>query len=369
MKLPLKRLCLEDIKPYVPGKPIDEVKRELGLDDVIKLASNENPLGASPLALKAIQDALPEINYYPDGNCFYLREGLAAKLDVEGDQLIFGNGSDELIKLLAETYINPGDEVIMPRPSFSEYEFAVNIMGGSMKYASLTEDFRYDMQVYHDLVTEKTRMIFLCSPNNPTGTIVTRKALEQFLDRLPDGIVVVMDEAYYEYTDDPEYPESLAYIRQGLPFIALRTFSKLYGLAGLRIGYGMAPAALIQDLSRVREPFNVNHLAQVAARVALTDQAHFERSRNLVIESRQTVAAGLREMGLDYVPSQANFYFINTGIDSRQLFEYMMKRGVIVRTGDIFGFPTYIRVSFGTPEENKRFLIVLRTALSELVAR
>ncbi len=368
MKLPKRRACLEEIKPYVPGKPIDEVKRELGLEDVIKLASNENPLGASPWVQEAMREALPGINYYPDGNCFHLREALASKLGINADMLIFGNGSDEILKLLAEAYLEPDDEIIMPQPSFSEYEFVTRVMGGKIKLAPLdpANHFSYDLNKMLTMVTDRTRLIFICSPNNPTGTIVRRGELDAFLQKLPPGIIAVLDEAYCEYVTDPDYPQSLNYVKEDKPVIILRTFSKIYGLAGLRIGYGIAPAPLIQDLNRVREPFNVNYMAQVAALAALKDEEHVARSRNLVVESREQVSEGLQKMGLTPVPSEANFFFVDLGVDCKEAFKLLLKRGVIVRTGDIFGFPTFIRVNFGIPNENVRFLSALEEVLHEL---
>lgn len=373
LKLPERRACLNEIKPYVPGKPIEEVKRELGLDDVIKLASNENPLGASPWVQEAMRESLSGINYYPDGNCFNLREALSSGLGVKEGQLIFGNGSDEILKLLAEAYLEPGDEIIMPQPSFSEYEFVTRIMGGKINLASLKPDlFSYDLDMVLGMVTDRTRIIFICSPNNPTGSIVRREELDDFLRKLPPGIIVALDEAYCEYVDNPDYPESLEYVRENSvnntdkPVLILRTFSKIYGLAGLRIGYGIASEQLIQDLNRVREPFNVNFMAQVAALAALKDEDHVRRSRELVLKSRKQVAEGLQKLGLSPVPSEANFFFVDIGVDSVAAFKLLLKRGVIVRTGDIFGLPTFIRVNFGLPEENDRFLAALEEVLGEL---
>lgn len=366
MQKPEKRGCLEKIKPYVPGKPIEEVKRELGLTDVIKLASNENPLGPSPKAQEAMREAIPRVNYYPDGNCFELKRALCEKLAVQEDQLIIGNGSDEILKLLAETYLEPEDEVIMPQPSFSEYEFVTRIMGSNINYYDLEPDFSYDLQKMLDMVTDRTRFVFICTPNNPTGTIAYKKQLEDFLQKLPDGVITVLDEAYYEYATDPEYPESLNYVREEKPVLVLRTFSKIYGLAGLRVGYGIAPAPIIQDLNRVREPFNVNSMAQAAAASALYDEEHLRRSQEMVKNGREQINKGLQKIGLEPVYTQANFFFLDTGVDSQALFQCMLKRGMIVRTGDIFGYPTHIRVNYGTEEQNERFLTVLQEALEEL---
>ena len=367
MKIPRRRECLDKIKPYVPGKPIDEVKREMGIADVIKMASNENALGASMWVNEAIREALPAINYYPDGNCFELKEELVSRLGVKSEELIIGNGSDEILKLLAETYLEPGDEIIMPTPSFSEYEFVTRIMGGEIVTAPLEgPNFDYDLKDFARMINEQTRLIFICSPNNPTGSIVSHEELDKFLKKLPEGIIVVIDEAYCEYVANDNYHRSLEFVKREDPVIVLRTFSKIYGIAGLRIGYGIAPAPIIADLNRVREPFNVNYLAQVAALAALKDEKHREDSFNLVAAGRKQITEGLDEMGLKPARSEANFFFVDVGEDSVAVFKHMLKKGVIVRTGDIFGFPTYIRVTYGTKEENARFLKALEETLNEL---
>ncbi len=367
MKKPEMRSCLDKIKPYVPGKPVEEVERELGLKNVIKMASNENPLGPSLRAVEAMRSNLKKMHIYPDGNCYYLKEALAAKLDLKTDQLIFGNGSDEILSFLTLDYINQGDEAVMVKPSFSEYDFAMRLMGGTPRQVPLVgPDFSYDFEAIIEAVNEKTRLVFICSPNNPTGSIVKKKDLDSFIERLPDNVLLVLDQAYIEYVDNEDHPTGLDYVEQGMPVILLRTFSKIYGLAGLRIGYGIAPAEIIGELNRVREPFNVNAMAQVAALGALKDNYHLERSRKLVGESRKQFVEGLSEMGLKPVPDQANFCFIDLKVDSREVFKAMLQKGVIVRTGDIFGFPTYIRVTYGTEEQNKRFLAALKEVLADL---
>ncbi len=367
MKKPVMRSCLDKIKPYVPGKPVEEVERELGLKNVIKMASNENPLGPSLRAVETMRSNLKKMHIYPDGNCYYLKEALAAKLNLKTDQLIFGNGSDEILSFLTLDYINQGDEAVMVNPSFSEYDFAMRLMGGTPRQVPLVgPDFSYDFEAILEAVNEKTRLVFICSPNNPTGSIVKKKDLDSFIERLPDNVLLVLDQAYIEYVDNEDHPTGLDYVEQGMPVILLRTFSKLYGLAGLRIGYGIAPAEIISELNRVREPFNVNAMAQVAALGALKDNYHLERSRKLVGESRKQFVEGLSEMGLKPVPDQANFCFIDLKVDSREVFKAMMQKGVIVRTGDIFGFPTYIRVTYGTEEQNKRFLAALKEVLADL---
>ncbi|KUK12337.1 MAG: Histidinol-phosphate aminotransferase [Moorella sp. 60_41] len=363
---PACREAILDIKPYVPGKPIEEVQRELGIKDVIKLASNENPLGPSPDAVMAIREAAEKIYLYPDGNCYYLKQALAAKLDVGEDQLIVGNGTDEILKLLGEAFVDPGDEVVVADPTFSEYEFAAQVMGGRVMKVPC-RDFRLDLEAMAGAVSPRTRLIFVCNPNNPTGTIVSRDELDSFLDRVPPRILVVLDEAYYEYVTSPEYPDSLAYVRGGRPnVIVLRTFSKIYGLAGLRVGYGIAHPEIINSLNRVREPFNVNSLAQIAARAALDDEAHVGKSKEVNNEGKEFLYEQFRALGLKYVPTESNFIFVDIGRDSREVFKKMLAKGVIVRTGDIFGFTTFLRITIGTRRQNQRFIDVLREVLSEV---
>lgn len=357
------RSCLEKIKPYVPGKPAEEVRREMGIKSVIKLASNENPLGVPPLALEAMSKTLPEAHHYPDGNSFYLKQALSEKLGVDPDQILVSNGSDESLKLIAETYINPDDEGVMAAPTFSEYEFVLRVMGGVPRKVSMHPDFSHDLEAMLAAVNRHTRLIFLCSPNNPTGTVIRRTKLEEFLDRLPRNVLVVLDEAYVEYIGDPGYFDALDYVASDYPVIVLRTFSKIYGLAGLRIGYAVAAKDIIAGISRVREPFNVNIIAQAAALAALKDKEHFERSRTLVEEGKKQMEEGLFALGLSWVPTEANFLFIDLELDSRQVFQELLRRGVIIRTGDVFDYPNYIRVTIGTASQNERFLSELKEVM------
>lgn len=366
MSKPQKRSCLELIKPYVPGKPVEEVERELGLKNVIKLASNENPLGPSPKAAEALKQILPRLNYYPDGNCFYLKQALAEKLSLEPEQLIIGNGSDEILSMIARVYIHPGDEALMATPTFSEYDFAMRVMGGIPCCIPLIgKNFAYDLTALAAAVNGRTRLLFICSPNNPTGSVVDPGELDRFLQKLPAGVLVVLDQAYYEYSDAYGKDAGLEYVRAGRPVIVLRTFSKIYGLAGLRIGYGAAPVDIAADLNRVREPFNVNSAAQAAALAALGDEEHLQQSRALAAEGRAQLAEGLNKLGLEPVPSQANFFFVDLKTDSRRVFQELLCRGIIVRSGDIFGHPTYIRVTFGTVEQNRLFLEALEEILGD----
>jgi len=353
-----------DLKPYVPGKPIEEVKRELGLTEVLKLASNENALGPSPKAVQALQEAAATVGLYPDGSCSALKQALAAHWNLEPEQIIIGNGSDELIQFIGLTFLAPGDEVIQADPSFVRYEAAAILNQAKCLKVPL-RNFTSDLEAMAARLTPRTKLIFVANPNNPTGTMNTRDEVERLLDRVPDHALVVLDEAYYEYVDDPDYPDSLQYVREGRNVIVLRTFSKIYALAGLRVGYGLARPDLIGYLNQVREPFNVNSLAQVAALASLQDPEQVERARRMNREGKEQLYRAFTELGLPYVPSQANFVLVDVKRDSRQVFAALLRRGVIVRTGDIFGLPTHLRVTVGKPEENERFIAALREVLQE----
>ncbi|MDK2821417.1 MAG: histidinol-phosphate aminotransferase [Clostridia bacterium] len=363
---PTCREAILAIKPYIPGKPIEEVQRELGIKDVIKLASNENPLGPSPDAVQALRDASEKVYLYPDGNCYYLKESLAEKLKVSPENLIIGNGTDEILKLLAETYLDSGDEIVMADPSFSEYEFAAKVMGGRAIKVPC-RNFRHDLSAMAAAVTTKTKLVFICNPNNPTGTIVGKAALEGFLKEVPPHVLVVMDEAYAEYVTAEHYPDSLEFVRNGMNnVIVLRTFSKIYGLAGLRVGYGVAASQIVNDVNRVREPFNVNLMAQAAAIAALKDEAHVGKSLEMNNEGKKYLYNQFEALNLKYVPTEANFIFVNIEKDSREVFKELMKKGVIVRTGDIFGYKDFIRVTIGTQRQNEQFIWALKEVLNEV---
>ncbi|QGP92400.1 Histidinol-phosphate aminotransferase [Neomoorella glycerini] len=362
---PQCREAILAIKPYVPGKPIEEVQRELGVKDVIKLASNENPLGPSPDAVQALREASERVYLYPDGNCYYLKNALAEKLGVSPENIIVGNGTDEILKMLAEAYVNPGDEIVVADPTFSEYEFAAQVMAGRAIKVPC-RSFRHDLKAMAASLTPRTRLVFVCNPNNPTGTIVGQVTLDSFLKEVPPSVLVVLDEAYADYVTAEHYPDSLAYIRRGRAnVIVLRTFSKIYGLAGLRVGYGVAVPEIIRNLNRVREPFNVNLLAQAAAIAALKDEAHLKKSREVNTEGKQYLYEQFTALGLQYVPTEANFIFVDIQRDSRAVFQELLKRGVIVRTGDIFGYDTYLRVTIGTRRQNERFIQDLREVLGQ----
>jgi histidinol-phosphate aminotransferase len=354
-----------NLKPYVPGKPIEEVKRELGLTDVIKMASNENPLGPAPLAKQAIIEHLGDMHIYPDSSYRDLKAKLALRLQVDTDCVAVGNGSDEILKMLAEAFLNPGDEVILPHPTFSEYEFVSTVMGAKCIQVPLLNN-THDLKAMLECVSPRTKIIFICNPNNPTGTMVTGEALSGFINRLSRDVLLVIDEAYSEYVESPEYRSAQALLEKRPQTIVLRTFSKLYGLAALRLGYGISSPAIISTLERVREPFNVNSLAQYAGMAALDDAEHIAESLRLNRCGKAYLYQVLAGLGLEYTPTEANFIFIDTGRDAGMVFRGMLKKGVIIRSCESFGCPTSIRVTVGTPEQNQRFIKALQSVLQEI---
>ncbi len=354
------------IIPYVPGKPIEEVERELGITNVVKLASNENPLGPAPSAIGAMQAAAAGIHIYPDGGCVRLKEDLSKHLGVSPEQLIIGNGSDEVIKLLAEAFFRPGDEVVVAAPTFGEYAYAARLMGASLMEVKAAEGLEHDLERMAAAITQKTKAVFVCNPNNPTGGMKTRAEWEEFLEQVPENVLIVVDQAYREYVEDPEYPDGLEYLGSGKKLLVLRTFSKIYGLAGLRVGYGVGDPELVAYINRVREPFNVNLMAQIAARAALADEEFLEKSRAMVRAGMDQINRGLEEMGLEYLPSAANFILFSTPYPCRELYPRLLQKGVIFRPADIFCLPKHFRVTVGTEEENARFLQALREVLAEV---
>lgn len=345
------------IKPYVTGKPLEELERELGIRGSIKLASNENPLGASPLAVAAIKDMELNISRYPDGDGFYLKECLSRKLSVDSGEVILGNGSNELIDIAVRTFMGSGDEAVMGRPSFAVYPIAVQAVGGKPVQVALKEH-RHDLSAMLEAVTERTRLIFIANPNNPTGTVNTKKEFDLFIEKLPEGILVIVDEAYYEYVIDPEYADSLKPFRAGKDIFILRTFSKIYGLAGLRIGYGIAKSSIITEMNKVRAPFNTNTLAQKAALAALEDKAHIARSLQCNEAGKKYLYAEFDGLNMTYLPTEANFIYLYVK-DSRSVYDKLLRQGVIIR---MMG-PDTIRVTIGREEENKRFIRAFKSYL------
>lgn len=362
MSTPLIRPNVLELEPYSPGKPIEEVKRELGLTDVVKLASNENPLGPSPRAIEAAMRAMQSANLYPDGSCFELKQAVAKHVGMPSECLLFGNGSDELIHYIGLTFLNPGDEVITGHPSFVRYEAAAKLNNARLHLVPLREH-RFDLPAILERVNERTKIIFIANPNNPTGTIVTADEVEVFMNALPEHVVVVWDQAYQEYVSRADYPNTLRHVREGRAVIILRTFSKAYALAGLRVGYAIARPDIIDAMNRVREPFNVNSVAQAAALAALHDQEHLRRAVELNRQGLEYLYRHFERLGLSYVRSEANCVMVDLGRDSQPVFQALLRKGVIVRTGHIFGLPTYLRITTGKPEENERFICALEEVL------
>jgi histidinol-phosphate aminotransferase len=352
---------LASLVPYQPGKPIEEVEREYGLRGSIKLASNENPLGPSPRAVAALRAAIGDVHRYPDGGGFYLKQRLAEKLGVGADQVALGNGSNEILELLARSFLRPGADAVMSEQAFVVYASVVQAAAGIPRAVPL-RDFTHDLDAMAAAVGKSTRLVFLGNPNNPTGTIYRRDAFERFLARIPRGVIIVADDAYAEYVEDPEYPRTLECHKPDRLLVTLRTFSKIYGLAGLRIGYGVGPAEVIAALDRIRQPFNVNSLAQTAALAALDDEEHVERSRRTNREGMRYLEHEFERLGLAYVPSQANFILVRVG-DGAAVYEKLLRQGVIVRPMAGYAFPEHVRVTVGTAEENERFVAALERAL------
>lgn len=358
----LVRSGVANIEPYEPGKPIEEVQRQLGLRGVYKLASNENPLGPSPKAVAALKRALKNINRYPDGNCYYLKVKLAKKLKVKPENLIFGNGSDELISIAVLTFLDEDEETIVAEPTFLEYRLIVEAFGRRVRTIPAL-NLRYDLDGMKKAITDNTKIIFIANPDNPTGTYVTDKQLDKFLDGLPNNVLVVVDEAYNEFVDVKDFPNAMKYLYDK-NILIFRTFAKAYGLAGLRLGYCVGRAEFIDCMNRVRQPFNVNTLAQVAALAALDDAEHLKKTRATILKGKKYLYKNLDEIGLSYVPSAANFILVDVKRDGRKLFEQMLRYGVIVRDMKQYKLDNYIRVTIGTELENRKFIETLKKVIT-----
>lgn len=353
-----------NVKQYVPGKPIGEVQRELGLKEVIKLASNENCMGPSPKAVAAIRNSLTDINRYPDSSSFYLRRKIAKFLGVKEPGLIFGNGSDEIIGMAVRTFVGDGDEVVIAKPTFLIYEIVSQLQNAKIKFVPLTKAFRHDLKAMKRSITNNTKMVFIANPDNPTGTYVSKKELDEFFNGLPEKVIVFLDEAYFEFADYTfkDYPNGIDYLdRPGV--IVARSFSKAYGLAGVRIGYGISSPEVIGYMERTREPFNVNLLAQVGAAAAIDDRAFLKKTLSHVERAKEFLYAAFRKMGLNYVESATNFVLVDVKKDCKDVFSALLKKGVIVRDMKAWGLDTYIRVTIGTGPENIKFVAALKSAL------
>jgi histidinol-phosphate aminotransferase len=352
---------LRDLAVYEPGKPIEETARELGVDPgtIIKLASNENPLGPSPKALQAMGAALGTAHLYPDGSGFYLCKAIAAKLGVAPENVILGNGSNEVIEFLGHAFLNPGDDVVTCQYAFIVYKLLATAFS-VRTIETPSPDYQQNLDATLDAITAKTRIIFIPNPNNPTGTLILQRAIDSFMSRVPDNIIVVFDEAYFEFLDDP--PDTLRFIRDGRNVVVLRTFSKIHGLAGLRIGYAIAPAEMTVVLHKTRQPFNVNSVAQAGAIAALDDEAHLRETKRVIDEGRAYLQKQFAEMQIPFVPAAANFIMVKVG-DGCAVFQKLLQRKIIVRPLKGYGLPEWVRISVGTMEENQKLV----AALSEVI--
>jgi histidinol-phosphate aminotransferase len=353
---------LHDIAVYEPGKPIEETARELnvGPDEIIKLASNENPIGPSPKAIAAMRCAVDRAQLYPDGGGFYLRSALARKLDIDRENIILGNGSNEIIEFLGHAFLNRGDEVIVSRHAFIAYKIVASLFGARM-IETASPNYEHDLEAMLAAATSRTKIIFIANPNNPTGTLLDQGKIDNFISRLPENIIVVVDEAYFELLDDA--PDVLRYVRSGRNLIALRTFSKIHGLASLRVGYGIARRELIEILQKTREPFNVNGVAQAGAVAALQDEAHQRQTKRVIDEGRAYLQEQFAQMNMRFVPSAANFVMVNVG-DGPAVFKQLLIRKIIVRPLKGYDLPEWIRISVGTMEQNKKCIAVLKEVLT-----
>lgn len=363
------RAAIDRVTPYSPGKPIEEVARELGLDpkSIIKLASNENPLGPSPLAMDAIRAHAADVLLYPDNDSYELRQVLASHLGVTPEQLVIGRGSDEIMHFLSIAFLQEGDEVVMGDPPFSMYEISTLLMGANPVKVPLRADYAHDLEAMADAITPHTKLVYVANPHNPTGAMNTTAEVDAFLARVPEQVLVILDEAYCEYVTRNDYPDSLHYLRAGRNVMAMRTFSKIYALAGLRLGYGIClRPQVLQAINQVREPFNVANLAQWAAIASLNDPNQVKRSVAANEAGKAFLYAAFERMGLPYVPTQSNFILVDTLKPCREVFANLLREGVIVRTGEIFGYPTKIRVTIGTADENARFIAALERVLNAM---
>ncbi|WP_373017269.1 histidinol-phosphate transaminase [Thiomicrorhabdus sp.] len=353
------------IHPYIPGKPVEELQRELGLTKVTKLASNENPLGASPKVLAALQAGLSEIARYPDGSAYRLKQELAGFLSVGSNQLAIGNGSNELLELAARVFAGPGDEVIYSQYGFAVYPISAQIVGATGVEVP-AKNWGHDLQAMLEAVTDKTKMIFIANPNNPTGTVFGKQEWEEFISRVPERVVVVLDEAYLEFCEFDGYPNGMDYIERYPNLLVSRTFSKAYGLASLRIGYMVGCVEIIQYINQLREAFNVNHYAQIAAIEAIKDQDFVRRSVDVNRNGMKQICDALTELGVEWIPSSGNFVCAHFGDQAKQVDQALLQQGVIVRPLANYGMSKTLRISIGTHEENQHFIDALKTILNEL---
>jgi len=357
----LVRKNILNLTPYIAGKPIEETKRELKLKEVIKLASNENPLGPSPKAIKAIKDNLFKISRYPDSNGFYLKNKLAKNLNLKAANILLGNGSDEIIDIIIKTFVEDDENIVTSDVTFLEYEILAKVNNRKVSTVPL-KYFKYDLEAIRKKIDSKTKLIFIANPNNPTGTYITKHEVREFVKKLPANVILVLDEAYETFIDVNDFPESISHIG-GKNVIIMKTFSKVYGLAGLRIGYAIGVAELISAMEKSRQPFNVNLLAQVAAMAVLDDKAYIKKSREVILSGKKYLYSELKKLGLAFVPSVANFILIDVDRDGVGMFKELLRYGIIVRDMKQYGLKNYIRVTIGTKRENEKFIRYLRKVL------
>lgn len=356
---------VRSIQPYAPGKPISELAREYGLNDIIKLASNENPLGPSPLAVAACQSELNDLEIYPDGNGFALKQALAEKLDVDIACITLGNGSNDILEFVARVFLSPGYNAVFSRHAFAVYPLVSMAVGATLNVASpnAADDlmpYGHNLENMRSLVDQQTRVIFIANPNNPTGTWLQSEELESFIKDLPDHVIIVLDEAYVEYVQEKQYPNSIPWIEKYPNLVITRTFSKVYGLAGLRIGYSISNPHIADLFNRVRQPFNTNSLAQAGAIAALSDHTHIQHSVESNSKGLLQVASEFDQMGLDYIPSVGNFISFKTALPGEQVYQSLLQQGIIIRPISNYDLPDFLRVTIGSEQHNDRFLQALK---------
>lgn len=361
-KLPPVAPEIQELVPYKPGKPIEELERELGISGAVKLASNENPLGPSPKAVAAMAESLAGLHRYPDGAGYELRQALAQRFGVAQEQIVLGNGSNEIIEFLCRAFVRPGDQALAAAPSFLMYSKLIQVAGGQLAETPL-KDFRLDLDAMLAAINPRTKLVFLNNPDNPAGTAFSKAELESFLERLPQGVVTVLDEAYIEFARDPQVAKGTDFIGHDKPVVVMRTFSKAYGLAGLRIGFGLGAPEVMDLLHRVRQPFNTSIVAQAAGAAALADEEFLQKTLSVTWQGLDKLYAAFDGLGLEYVPSQANFVLVRLGDKASEVADQLLRRGVIVRKMASYGLPQYLRISVGLPQENQRFIDELRAIL------
>ena len=360
---------VQGLQPYVPGKPVSELEREYGIRNAVKLASNENPLGPSPAVLEALRGEFNDLARYPDGNGFVLKAALADKLGVEPDGITLGNGSNDVLELVARAFLTPQSSAVFSAHAFAVYPIVTQAIGARSRVVPAHDGsrgprFGHDLESMLKAITDDTRVVFVANPNNPTGTWVNKDSLRHFVECVPETVIAVIDEAYFEYVEEADYPNSMHWISEFPNLLVTRTFSKAYGLAALRVGYGVSQSAVADILNRVRQPFNVNSFSQVAAVAALKDNAHLAESVRVNRDGMQQLVQGLDALKLDYIPSAGNFISVDVGRNPGQVYNALLREGVIVRPVDNYGMPGYLRVSIGLEKENQRFLESLEQVLS-----